>query len=88
MPWVEFSFPEAPSKSNWFGAELPILRAQVEDAERLEEAVANVHRELSQLESRGIVASRVILGGYGPGGALALLAGVCSVGTRTQPVGT
>ena len=81
MPWVEFSFPKAP-RHNWFGVDLPILSPGAEDAELLATAVAEVHAHIAQLEQRGIAPSRVVLGGYGAGAALALLAGAGSAGSN------
>ena len=82
MPWVEFVFPDAPTGAGcaWVGVPLPVQPAAADAAAGLEAAVANVHAMLTDLEaSRGIEASRVVLGGCGPGAALALLAG------RTYP---
>ena len=74
MPWVEFSFPDA--AEGWFDVALPVCEAPTDAAPRLDSAVAQLHAVLEELEaSRGIPASRVVLGGCGPGGALALLAG-------------
>jgi predicted esterase len=74
MAWVEFVLPEA-SITNWFGADLPVLKSGAEDSALLEQAVAEVHGQILRLEKRGIAPSRIVLGGYGPGAALALLAG-------------
>lgn len=78
MPWVEFIFPDAPAGAGcaWVGVQLPVQPAAADAAAGLDAAVANVHAMLTDLEaSRGIDASRVVLGGCGPGAALALLAG-------------
>ena len=81
MPWVEFVFPDAPGAGGaWVNVPLPVQEATANAAAGLEAAVADVHARLAELEaSRGIGASRVVLGGCGPGAALALLAG------RTYP---
>lgn len=73
MPWIDFAFPAAPTK-NWFGAELPVIDSSFEHG-GLDAAVAHVHMLLEEIEARGISPARIVLGGYGPGGALALLAG-------------
>jgi phospholipase/carboxylesterase len=78
MPWVEFVFPDAPAGTGcaWVGVPLPVQPAAADAAAGLEAAVADVHAMLTDLEaSRSIDASRVVLGGCGPGAALALLAG-------------
>ena len=74
MPWVEFTFPDAPE--GWFDVAFPVREAPADAAPQLDSRVAKLHAELANLEAtRGIPASRVVLGGCGPGAALALLAG-------------
>ena len=74
MPWVAFDFPDAPSGA-WIDVPLPVKEVAADAAVGLEAAVAAVHARLVDLEARGLPASRVVLGGCGPGAALALLAG-------------
>jgi predicted esterase len=74
LPWAAWAFPDAPSKEGWFPRlELPVMDAQVPPG--TDDAVAAVHSMLSRAEANGIMPSRIVLGGFGPGAALALLAG-------------
>ena len=77
LPWVTWAFPDAKG-GKWFDYELPVLEPSTEFA-RMDEAVRTVHGMLTQIEDGGIPASRILLGGFGPGAALALLA------ARTYP---
>jgi lysophospholipase II len=77
LPWVQWAFPTAPEGA-WFDYELPIIDATTE-FQRVDEAVRAVHGMLKQIEAEGVRADRILLGGFGPGAALALLAG------RTYP---
>ena len=77
LPWVNWSFPNAPDKL-WFTVEMPVIDASREAAD-LDNALRTVHAMLSQVEDTGIPAARILLGGFGQGAALALLAG------RTYP---
>ena len=74
MPWIEFACPEA-DRRNWFGVDLPVINDSAVDGAELDAAIAHVHSELDAIQYKGIAASRIMLGGYGPGAALALLAG-------------
>ena len=74
MPWIEFACPEA-DRRNWFGVDLPVINDSAVDGAELDAAIAHVHSELDAIQHKGIAASRIVLGGYGPGAALALLAG-------------
>ena len=73
LPWVEWYFPDAPAQS-WFKVQLPVWDSSKEP-EGLDNAVAAVHKMLAEVESTGVKPSRIFLGGYGSGAALALLAG-------------
>jgi predicted esterase len=73
LPWVQWAFPTARS-GNWFDYELPIIEASTE-YRRVDDAVHTVHAMLAQIVESGIKPSRIVLGGHGPGAALALLAG-------------
>ena len=73
IPWVQWAFPTAP-EGTWFAYELPVIDAATE-FKRVDEAVRAVHVMLAQIEAEGIKAERILLGGFGPGAALALLAG-------------
>lgn len=74
LPWVKWVFPDAPGGGAWFDIEYPVMNASSEPL-RLDEAVGAVHAILKELEASGISASRIVLGGFGSGAALALLAG-------------
>ncbi|KOO33349.1 phospholipase carboxylesterase family protein [Chrysochromulina tobinii] len=73
LPWVQWAFPTARS-GTWFDYELPIIEASTE-FKRVDDAVHTVHAMLAQIVESGIKPSRIVLGGHGPGAALALLAG-------------
>ena len=73
LPWVQWAFPTARS-GTWFDYELPIIEASTE-YRRVDDAVHTVHAMLAQIVESGIKPSRIVLGGHGPGAALALLAG-------------
>ena len=73
LPWVRWSFPTAP-EGRGFAYEFPVLEARVEQA-GLDAAVSSVHAMIREIEATGIPPSRILLGGFGPGAALALLAG-------------
>lgn len=73
LPWVQWGFPTAPG-GKWFDYELPIIEASTEYA-GIDEAVRTVQAMLGKVEAGGIPSSRILLGGHGPGAALALLAG-------------
>ena len=77
LPWVQWAFPTAPAGA-WFDFEFPVMEAKTE-FRRVDDAVRAVHGMLNQIEADGIKASRIVIGGFGPGAALALLAG------RTYP---
>jgi len=73
LPWVQWAFPTA-KDGEWFAHELPVIEAATEFA-GIDDAVATVHAMLRQVEEGGIQPARILLGGFGPGAALALLAG-------------
>ena len=82
LPWTRWYFPDAPpsngksSRKSWFpGFEFPIMDATNEPA-GVDKAVSAVHAMIAEVENKeGINASRIVLGGFGPGAALAMLAG-------------
>ena len=74
IPWARWAFPDAPGGGPWFTYEFPVLDATADPAD-LEAAVSAVHAMLAEIEKTGISSSRILLGGFGPGAALALLAG-------------
>ena len=74
LPWVQWAFPTAPGGKGWFDCDFPVFEAGTEYG-RIDEAVRAVHAMLGQIEDSGINASRILVGGFGPGAALALLAG-------------
>ena len=79
LTWVDFDFPDAPENApSWFDVALPVWDGAKEFA-GIDAAVAAVHAKLKAAEAKGIAPSRIVLGGHGPGAALALLAG------RTYP---
>ena len=73
LPWAKWVFPDAPGGA-WFDVEYPVLFVSSEPP-RLDEALKAVHAILQELEASGIASSRIVLGGFGSGAALALLAG-------------
>lgn len=73
LPWVQWAFPTA-SRGKWFDYEYPVLEAAAEYA-GIDEAVRAVHRMIAEIEAGGVKPARILLGGFGPGAALALLAG-------------
>ena len=76
LTWVDFEFPDAPSGAkNFFDVNLPIWDGSKCVIGGLDEAVANIHAKIARVIAEGIAPSRVLLGGHGPGAALALLAG-------------
>ena len=74
LPWARWAFPTAPEGS-WFDCEFPILDEKEKGIARLDSAVGAVHGMLEEIEASGIPSTRIVLGGFGPGAALALLAG-------------
>ena len=74
LPWINFCFPDARNQ-RWFDYELPIWDGASEFGGGLDAAVASIHTIIANMEASGIKPSRIVLGGHGPGGALALLAG-------------
>jgi len=90
MPWLRWSFPDAPLQPvtcnagdempSWFDLpEIPVLAGRRHTG--LDVAVARVHEMLKDAEEQGIPSSRVVLGGFSQGGALSLRAGL-SYSTR------
>jgi phospholipase/carboxylesterase len=77
LPWAQWAFPDAPGGA-WFDVEYPVFDAAKEPP-RLDDAVIAIHKMLTEIEATGIKTSRILLAGFGPGAALALLAG------RTYP---
>mmetsp|Transcript_11354 Transcript_11354/g.29030 ORF Transcript_11354/g.29030 Transcript_11354/m.29030 type:complete len:389 (+) Transcript_11354:3-1169(+) len=80
LPWVQWAFPSASGStsrapSKWFDYELPVIEAATEFS-GIDAAVRTVHNMLDHItEANGIQPQRIVLGGFGPGGALALLSG-------------
>ena len=73
--WIHFDFPDAPGgKKNFFEVELPVWDSKAEFA-GLDDAVAEVHAKIGRAVADGVAPSRILLGGHGPGAALALFAG-------------
>ena len=74
LPWTRWYFPDALDRQWFSGSDFPVMESSSEPA-TLERMLAAVHTLLAEVEKDGIRASRILLGGFGPGAALALLAG-------------
>jgi phospholipase/carboxylesterase len=85
MPWLQVHYPNAPKQAvtyldgeiqrAWFDIEeLPVSTGM--EHEGLKRMTENAHAMIRQAEQNGIPASRIVLGGFSQGGALALLAGL------------
>lgn len=86
LPWTQWAFPDAREDApttgkrrgrRWFRLDFPLMDSAAEPAPAggLDAAVAAVHAMLNSVEAGGIKPSRIVLGGFGHGAALALLAG-------------
>ena len=62
--------------TNWFDMDkLPCQPGDKEYPETIEKSVTLVHKEIEGLEAKGVPASRIFVGGFSQGGAMAIQAG-------------
>ena len=75
-PWLSFSCPSAPTYS-WFDCQLPVLDVPSTTPRDLSEMTKQMHERLDYLErAMQLDSSRIVIGGFGQGGALAIAAGL------------
>merc|ERR1712032_731109 len=63
--------------TSWFDIQrLPLDLREPEHPQDMEVSVSDVHKMLQELESKGVSADRVVLGGFSQGGTVSLQAGL------------
>ena len=78
LPWARWSFPEEASAGLELEPPLRFIRAEgvaCMELPGLAAAISAVHAIIAQAEAMGVRAERIVLGGFGQCGALALAAG-------------
>ena len=78
LPWIKWSFPGEASSMLQLSPPRRFIRVEgtgCVEPHGLASAISAVHAMLAQAEAMGISSDRIVIGGFGQGGALALAAG-------------